>query len=45
MTDPHPCTIVAKDVAAKESNGVDRISWLTVELEVSELVFAQLTCP
>ena len=44
VTDPHPCTIVAKDVAAKESYGVDRVSWRTVELEVTEMVFAQLTC-
>ena len=44
MTDPHPCTIVAKYVAAKKANGVDSISWRTVELEVTEMVFAQLTC-
>ena len=44
VTDPHPCTIVAKDVAAKETNGVNRVSWRTVQLEVAEMVFAQLTC-
>ena len=45
VTDPHPCTIVAEDVATKESNGVDCKSWRTIELETTEMVLAQLTCP
>ena len=45
VTDPHPDTIVAEDMAARDLNGENRISCRTVELEVTELVFAQLTCP